>query len=204
MMILLECPDNVARLNVANLVTFIINKLKIKEKDYLYETVRQEIEFKDSDGKDQVRIEENPRAMTSKFILKCLDNLNTMVAKNWSRFEQFLEVILSFGIGDSETQKSFSCEEEKVAFERIGLEFLFRQNFIGKACDFLLGKKSPLATPNEKRFEMGGSYSNPNFSSVIKLLTRMINDNELIEKYPLTDLDKKLLLQYDLLKVMLG
>lgn len=42
---------------------------------------------------------------------------------------------------------------------------------------------------------MGGSYSNPNFSSIIKIITRMINDTALTEKYPLTEIEKKLLLQ---------
>jgi hypothetical protein len=70
---------------------------------------------------------------------------------------------------------------------------LFRQGFIGKACDFLLGRKSPMASPNEKRYEMGGSYSSPNFSSLIKLISRMINDEKLIQKYPLSDLEKNLL-----------
>ena len=51
---------------------------------------------------------------------------------------------------------------------------------------------------------MGGAYSNPNFTSIMKLITRMINHTELIEKYPLQDLEKSLLLQHDLLKVMLG
>lgn len=39
LMIMLECPDAVARLNVAILIKFILGKLKIKEKDILYEVV---------------------------------------------------------------------------------------------------------------------------------------------------------------------
>ena len=115
--------------------------------------------------------------MTTKFITKCLDNLNTLVAKNWSRFDYFLEVLYSFGCGDLEINNLLGLTaEQRIESETIGLEFLFRQQFIGKACDFLLGKKSPLASPNEKRYEMGGAYSNPNFTAVMKLITRMIND----------------------------
>jgi hypothetical protein len=51
---------------------------------------------------------------------------------------------------------------------------------------------------------MGGSFSNPNFASLIKLLTRMINDEVLLQKYPLNELEKKMFLQHDLLKIMLG
>lgn len=71
---------------------------------------------------------------------------------------------------------------------------MYKIKFIEKACDFLLGKKSPLYQLGEKRSEMGGSFSNPNFSALIKLLTRMINDDELIQKYPLNDLEKKMFL----------
>jgi hypothetical protein len=58
----------------------------------------------------------------------------------------------------------------------------------------MLGKKSPLLAIGEKRYEMGGSYASPNFSSLIKLITKMISTEELIEKYPLSDNEKKMLL----------
>jgi hypothetical protein len=78
--------------------------------------------------------------------------------------------------------------------EAIGIEFLFRNNFFEKACDFILGKKSPLMHPNEKRFEMGGSYNQPNFSSITKLLTRMLTNQDFMDKYPLSDIGKKMFL----------
>jgi hypothetical protein len=43
-----------------------------------------------------------PVAMSSKFMFKVLDNLNTLVAKNWSRFDYFLDMIYAFGMGDFE------------------------------------------------------------------------------------------------------
>jgi hypothetical protein len=33
---------------------------------------------------------------------------------------------------------------QQVKFDEIGLEFLFKIKFVEKACDFILGKKSPL------------------------------------------------------------
>lgn len=68
----------------------------------------------------------------------------------------------------------------------------------------MLGKKSPLVQIGEKRYEMGGSYTQPNFSSLIKIITKMISTDALIDKYPLSDVEKKMLLHQDLLKVMLG
>jgi hypothetical protein len=43
--IMLECPDPVARMNVSILVKFIINRLKLKERDILYEVQREEITY---------------------------------------------------------------------------------------------------------------------------------------------------------------
>jgi hypothetical protein len=51
---------------------------------------------------------------------------------------------------------------------------------------------------------MGGSFSSPNFGPLIKLLTRMISHERLLQQYPLNDLEKKMFLHIDLLKVMLG
>lgn len=96
---MLECPDAVARLNVSILIKFIINKLKVKEKDILYEMETSDSFYKD-ENQNTIRIPGIPKAMTSKFILKCIDNLNTLVAKNWSRFDYFLDMFSSFALGD--------------------------------------------------------------------------------------------------------
>lgn len=77
-------------------------------------------------------------------------------------------------------------------------------NFVERACDFMLGKKSPICAPGEKRIEMGGSFTQPNFTSLIKLLTVILTNASLIEKYPLTDIEKKMFLNAELLKVMMS
>jgi hypothetical protein len=42
---------------------------------------------------------------------------------------------------------------------------------------------------------MGGSYSTPNFSSLIKVITRMITDESgLVEQFPMNDTEKQMLL----------
>lgn len=51
---------------------------------------------------------------------------------------------------------------------------------------------------------MGGSISSPNYSALIKILTKMIQNAPLLEKYPMTDIEKKMFLNKELLKVMLG
>lgn len=108
---------------------------------------------------------------------KSLALLPGYVAKNWSRFDHFLEVLLAFGVG-TQPQGDKNLEQIEQAKpseeEEVGLEFLFRNKFIERACDFVLGKKSPLCQVGEKRSEMGGSFSTPNFTPVVKLVTKMV------------------------------
>lgn len=68
-----------------------------------------------------------------------------------------------------------------------------KNEFILKACDFILGKKSPLLQPGEKRFDMGG-YISPNFTPFVKLITKMVSDPELLQRHPLSEQEKKLFL----------
>ena len=51
---------------------------------------------------------------------------------------------------------------------------------------------------------MGGSFSTPNFTPIIRLIIKMVSHERLTQRYPLTDLEKKMFLHIDLLKVMLG
>jgi len=58
-----------------------------------------------------------------------------------------------------------------------------------------LGKKSPLLQLGEKRIDMGGSYTTPNFSAMIKVITRMITDQDgYLDKYPMNDIEKEMML----------
>ena len=68
----------------------------------------------------------------------------------------------------------------------------------------MLGKKSPLCGKDEKRPDIGGAYTHPDFSGIIKLMTNMITDEELLAKYPMTEVEKQMILHHDLLKTMLG
>lgn len=92
--------------------------------------------------------------------------------------------------------------ESKAA--RIGLEFFFKIKYVERASDFMLGSKSPLCGSNERRPGLGGPYAHPDFSSVIKLMTALITDGELLAKYPMSEVEKQMILHHDLLKTMLG
>ena len=49
-----------------------------------------------------------------------------------------------------------------------------------------------------------GGYNSPNFTPITKLITRMISNPALLEKFPLSEMEKKLFLHQDLLKIMMG
>jgi hypothetical protein len=190
MEVLLDCTDQVARVNVSTLIKFIVQRLKVAEADILNKTET----ITTTDDKGQVTTIEQPASLCARFIMKCLSLLNTQVAKSWSRFDQFLEILLTFGFG----------EEGKEDETLIGLEFYMNIRFVERVCDFILGKKSPLCMPNEKRIEMGGSFSQPNFTPLIKMLTKILTNQELLDKYPLSDLEKKMFLDAELLKILLS
>jgi hypothetical protein len=87
---------------------------------------------------------------------------------------------------------------------RVGLEFFYKLKYIEKAADFMLGKKSPLCASGERRPELGASYSHPDFGSLNRLLTAMITDPELAARYPMSEIETRMILHPDLLKTMLG
>ena len=65
-MLLLECPDYVSRVNISNLLKFVLNTLKEQEKDYLYE-LKTVVEINNDDGsivKYQIY-----KALSSRFIM---------------------------------------------------------------------------------------------------------------------------------------
>jgi len=81
--LLLECPDNKARSCVAALMKYILVRLKMKEKDYLFEA--EDYEFEGDDGK-KITLQRH-KSLSARFVVKMLELLNTKVAKNWSHFE---------------------------------------------------------------------------------------------------------------------
>lgn len=197
--LILECPDLTTRTNVATLLKYILGDLKVVEKDYLYETEKVEV----TNEKGEKEVIERPKALSARFILKCLGILNTVAAKNWSKFDHFLELIYSFAYGDN-GNKTEGDKTELTEEQQVGVEFYLKNKIFEKVCDFLLGRKSPLCEPSHKRIEMGGSFNQPNFSPLVKLVSSLVTQDDLMAKYPLTDLEKKMLLHSDLLKVMLG
>jgi hypothetical protein len=214
--LLLECPDTRARTGVATLLKHVLVALKMREKDFLLEPEDYVVE-----GDDGARLTmQRHRALSSRFVVQALDLLNSRVAKNWSRFDQFHDLLHFFALADLEDLAGLTPVQEQgkdtgasrpskgldrsSPGARLGLEFFVKVGYVEKASDFMLGKKSPLCGPAERRPELGGTYAHPDLSGVIKLMTAMITDEELSTKYPMSDTEKQMVLHPDLLKTMLG
>lgn len=81
---------------------------------------------------------------------------------------------------------------------------MFKNHFISKASDFILGKKSPLWDDKELRHEISlGGYNPPNFGPLIALISKMIK-SPLKQEYPLLPIEEEMIMTKDLLKIMLG
>jgi hypothetical protein len=214
--LLLECPDTKARQCVAGLMKYVLVSLKMKEQDYLHEAEDYEVEG--DDGKKMTM--QRHRALSARFVARAIELFNTKVAKNWARFDQFHELLYTFAVADvadvelpaegqeepqgTDAPRASTEPSRETKAARIGLEFFMQVRFVEKACDFVLGKKSPLCRANESRPDLGGTYAHPDFSNVIKLMTALITDEALLEKYPMTEVEKEMILHNDLLKTMLG
>ena len=53
--------------------------------------------------------------------------------------------------------------------------------------DWVLGDSSPLKQAGETRVQMGASYQKPNFGYAMKLITVMMADKSMAEKYPFSE-----------------
>lgn len=79
------------------------------------------------------------------------------------------------------------------------MEYFFKTNMPERLLDFVLGAKSPMLKAGEPRVAMGGSYAQPNLSSIMKIITTMIGANNLLAKYPLTAMTNKMMQNKEML-----
>lgn len=94
--LLLECPDTRARQSVASLLKYVLVTLKMQEQDYLFEAEDYEVEGDDG----QKMTMQRHRALCARFVVRAIELLNTKVAKNWARFDQFHELLYTFALAD--------------------------------------------------------------------------------------------------------
>lgn len=132
--------------------------------------------------------------------------MNHRVAKSWARFEEFIEMILSFGVYTPETifakGPGFTNQEFDKSTEsfNIGMTYFFRENMIQRIGDFILGSKSPFLREGESRVSMGGAYSQPDFNHLMQLFNLMMNLPEYLDKFPLSEEAQDMFTKKEMLK----
>jgi hypothetical protein len=72
--------------------------LKFAEKDYLFEP--EDYEVHGDDGKSMIM--QKYKALSTRFIIRAIKLFNTKVAKNWSTFEHFHDLIFTFALASEE------------------------------------------------------------------------------------------------------
>lgn len=147
---LIEPVDHIARSNAAYVLKMMLCRLKMIEKKDLLENTREIIQKTNEAGEKESI--ERPKALSARFIEGLIGLLNTRVAKNYTRFDQTLDVISSFALYSTEEVEAtpFGKETKPDEFDQnseaaqIGLTFFFKANLLEKIMDFMLGQKSPL------------------------------------------------------------
>lgn len=111
-------------------------------------------------------------------------------AKNWRKFDSFLDIFYAFMVNSCEEieNESDKYDTESEAY-KIGIELFFANDMIKHLGDFILQENSPYHEFGQVRVTMGGTYGNPNFSAILKLIIIMISDRALLAKYPLNEKD---------------
>lgn len=209
MEILFECTDKVAQANVCRLMKYLLCRLKVVEKeDLLSDATMTVTETALNEGKEEVQEHKLPKAVCSRFMNVLLFHLKDRAAKSWSRFDFYLEIIKAFGINSAEDiEKEIDTTAEvydlKSESARIGLEYYFKHNVLERLLDFILQDASPLRQPGERRVTMGSSFVSVNFTSLVKLITIMMADHELIGTYPLSETVKQMIASKEMLSKMM-
>lgn len=112
------------------------------------------------------------------------DNLRQRAAKAWSRFDKYLELYQAFALETPQqvlesitniTGVAKILEQELADATSVGMEYFFKTDVIDLLVDFVFGEKKP------GDVSMGGSYAQPNFAPLTKVITVCLSQTELIK-----------------------
>lgn len=137
------------------------------------------------------------------------ENLNQRVARAWSRMDEFLELFYAFGVyspdeivADGPGYTNSEPMPQSEAF-KIGMTYYFRVKMVEIIGDFLLGDKSPFLKEGETRPTMGGSYTQANFTQIMKLFNIMMGQGDFLAANPFSEEAKKMFEKKEMLSKLL-
>ena len=175
-----------------------------------------QVEEEDKDGKKVTKELQRPKSIAIRFFNILLSHLDLRAPRAWSRFEAYLDVIFSFAtLGPEQIEqevkddKAQKWDSESDAY-KIGMEYFFKEGFLTILGDFVLQEESPLYKEAKARPKMGSSSQiygslllKPNFGSLLKLLVIMVGEQDLIQKYPITEVQKKMVESPSIMSMMM-
>ena len=202
--ILLEGRDSLAQKHVGRVMKYMLCKLKMLEKEDIEEGTKESYmqTYTDDDGKETEVEEERYKALSLQILQLLIDCLDERAPKAWKTFDQFNELFFAFGVFSPEDiqerwtgETTISCipfDKESEAYQ-IGMGLFFRWNMLERLGDFVLGDKSPMHEVGTQRWSMGTQWLKPNFSALMGVVTTMMTDRDMIERFPLSENSQKII-----------
>jgi hypothetical protein len=205
--LLLDNTEASGRIHIAHFVKFLLAHVKLLEKDKILNNEREPgtgpVYDKTGEVIGTLNAEEGdtqPASVAARFMDHLIMLLPVRVARAWSRFDEFLEIIYSFAAftpeqilasGPGYTQAVPEMDSDSV---KVGLHYFFTAKMLEKIGDFILEDQSPFCVPGETRPSMGSQFNSPDFEHIMRLFNMMMSATEYLEKFPLSD-DAKLMFE---------
>lgn len=124
--ILMKCSEGLVRDSVSNILSTAANRMF-----------------------DKVDLIEK----AEKFMNNIINAVHTQASNNWTKFEQFFNLIKQVTIGGDAQ-----------------LDFMKKNQMETVLADFFLADRSPIRPPDEKRMSMGNNYSKPTYDSLVQCI----------------------------------
>ena len=151
--------------------------------------------WQDTEGNLHSREVERPKSLAIRFLDILMLQLKLRAPKSWRTFDYFLELILAFAIhspeelelsnaGDLPANQVPSDPQSEAYLT--GMNLYFKRNMIEILGDFILQDDSPIESEMQRKI-MGNSFDKVNFSPLLGIISRMMTDKAMLEKYPLSE-----------------
>ena len=102
--ILFDCSDKTTQKHLGRVIKYMLCQLKVVEKDLIRQNkkITVDVEEEDALGNKVTRQVEKHESVSLRFFMTLLSQIYTRGARAWSKFDVYLEIILSFAIHSAE------------------------------------------------------------------------------------------------------
>jgi len=153
MTILTRCPDRFTRVVIAKLVSSVL-LISINKGKYIFA-----YEIEEYEGQQVIKYKTD----TVKVLHLLISAIGKDLAQNWTRFEQFLQILYTVIKEGGE----------------IVVDFMNSHHLLAILLDFYIGNESPLNRLKERRPVMGNNVDHPRFQYLLDTVCLLIQDADL-------------------------